>query len=65
MKQKTNKIQCKKCQAVIESTNRFDFKFCPCKTVAVYGGAEDGYARHIGKEEDYIELSEYEEDSPN
>ena len=32
----SNKIKCKKCWDVIESTYRHDLKFCKC--CAVYGG---------------------------
>ena len=30
----TNKIKCKKCGDVIESTHRHDFKLCKCGAVA-------------------------------
>ena len=53
-----NKIRCKKCNDVIESTDRHDFKFCKCGAVAVDGGHD--YIRRIGNEEDFEELSEYE-----
>lgn len=53
----TNKIQCKKCGDVIESTYRHDFKFCKCGTVAVDGGKD--YLRRCGNREDWKELSEY------
>jgi len=50
-----NKIKCKKCGDVIESTHRHDFKFCKCGAVAVDGGKD--YLRRIGSEENYEELS--------
>ena len=50
-----NKIKCKKCGDEIESTYRFDFKFCKCGAVAVDGGKD--YLRRVGYEEDYEELS--------
>lgn len=34
----SNKIKCKKCWDVIESTYRHDLKFCKCCAVAVEGG---------------------------
>ena len=52
---RTNRIRCKKCGDVIESTHRHDFKFCKCGAVAVDGGRE--YLKRIGKPEDYEELS--------
>ena len=53
-----NKIKCKKCGDVIESTYRHDFKFCKCRAVAVDGGKE--YLKRIGNEENYEELSKYD-----
>lgn len=50
----TNKIRCKKCGDIIESTHRHDFKFCKCGAVAVDGGRD--YLRRCGNRE---ELSEY------
>lgn len=51
----TNKIKCKKCGDIIESTHRHDFKMCSCESVGVDGGHD--YLRRIGKEEDYEDLS--------
>lgn len=56
---KTNKIQCKFCQDIIESRYRHDFNFCKCGRVAVDGG-KDYLRRCYTKPDDYIELSEYE-----
>ena len=53
----SNKIKCKKCGEVIESTYTHDFKYCKCKVVAVDGGHD--YLRRLGNHDDYIELSEY------
>ncbi len=53
-----NKIRCKKCNEIIESTYRHDFKSCKCGAVAVDGGKD--YIRRGGKREDWEELSEYE-----
>ena len=41
-----NKIKCKKCGEIIESTHRHDFKFCKCGAVAVDGGYD--YLRRCG-----------------
>ena len=54
----TNKIRCKKCNCIIESTYRHDFKFCQCGAVAVDGGKD--YLRREGDFEDWEELSEFE-----
>ena len=51
----TNKIKCKKCEDVIKSTYRKNFKMCSCEVVGVDGGHD--YLRRIVKEEDYEELS--------
>ena len=53
-----NKIQCKKCNDIIESKHVHDFKWCTCKSIAVDGGLE--YLRRVGNIEDIIELSEFE-----
>lgn len=58
MKLKNNCIRCKKCNDVIESKHRHDFKFCKCGAVAVDGGLD--YLRRCGNSEDWEELSEYE-----
>lgn len=52
-----NKIQCKACGDIIESTHRHDFKFCKCGAVAVDGG-KDYLKRMFDKHENIIELSE-------
>ena len=52
---KTNKIKCKKCGDIIESTSVHDFKWCSCETVAVDGGHE--YLRRLGNEESFEDLS--------
>ena len=53
-----NKIRCKKCNEIIESTHRHNFKVCKCGAVAVDGGLD--YLRRCGNREDWAELSEYE-----
>ncbi len=61
----TNKIKCKKCGDVIESTYRWDFKWCKCGRVAVDGG-KDYIKRSFQKEGDFEELSiHYEKDKPS
>lgn len=56
-----NKIRCKSCGDIIESTNVHDFKFCSCGKVAVDGGHE--YLRRCFKDspQDYEDLSEVTE----
>ena len=56
---RANKIKCRKCGDVIESTSVHDFKFCSCGACAVDGGKE--YLKRVGEREDWEELSEYEE----
>jgi len=55
-----NKVQCKNCNDIIESTHHYDFVTCSCKNVSVDGGHD--YLRRLWKEDNsYIELSEYED----
>lgn len=55
-----NKIRCKKCGDIIESTYTHDFKTCKCGAVSVDGGTE--YLRRCAEKlEDFEDLSEYEE----
>ena len=54
----TNKIRCKKCGDIIESTWVHDFKQCKCGAVAVDGGHE--YMKRLGNVEDWEELSEWQ-----
>lgn len=54
-----NKIRCKKCNDVIESVSRHDFKSCRCGAVSIDGGRD--YLRRGGNSEDWEELSKYEE----
>ena len=55
MKVIVNKIRCKKCGEIIESTHRHDFKICKCGAVAVDGGHD--YLRRSGDLDGYDELS--------
>ena len=50
-----NKIRCKKCNDIIESTHRHDFKCCKCGAVAVDGGRD--YLRRCRDLENWEELS--------
>ena len=50
-----NKIKCKKCGEIIESTHRHDFKFCKCGTVAVDGGHD--YLRRCGNLDEFEDVS--------
>lgn len=50
-----NKIRCKKCGDVIESTYRHDFKDCKCGAVSVDGGKD--YLRRCGNREDWEDMS--------
>ena len=54
----SNKIKCRHCEDVIESTDRHDFKFCSCGAIAVDGGND--YWRRIGKPENILEGEEVE-----
>ena len=54
-----NRIRCKKCGDVIESTYRHDFKDCKCGAVAVDGGMD--YLRRCGNREDWEDMSEWED----
>ncbi|SUP41112.1 DUF7695 domain-containing protein [Veillonella criceti] len=54
----TNKIKCKFCGDVIESTFMHDYKTCSCQRVAV-DGVHEYLRRCFVEEDDYIELSDY------
>lgn len=53
---KRNVVQCLKCDQVIESTHRHDFRWCKCKGIAVDGGT--AYLKRCGNLNGYKELSE-------
>ncbi|WP_335510883.1 DUF7695 domain-containing protein [Bacillus sp. JJ722] len=59
-----NIIKCKSCNDIIESTHRYDFKYCKCGKVAVDGGLD--YAKRVFPNmpmEDWFEdLSVYEDE---
>lgn len=50
-----NKIACRKCGEIIESTSVHDFRSCACGAVSVDGGKD--YLRRIGSPTDMIEMS--------
>lgn len=50
-----NKIKCKKCGDIIESTSVHDFKRCKCGSVAIDGG--NYYLKRCGNLDDIIDLS--------
>ena len=54
-----NKAQCKKCNDIIESKYRHDFRSCGCGAISVDGGKD--YIRRVGDQTDIIELSETDE----
>ena len=54
----TNKIKCKKCGDIIESTYRHDFRSCKCGAVSVDGGKD--YLRRCGNREDWEDMSVWE-----
>jgi len=58
-----NCIKCNYCGDIIISENLHDFKECSCGRVAVDGGTD--YLRRCFKNstEDYIDLSEFEEET--
>ena len=56
-----NAAQCVKCKSIIESKHRHDFQWCKCESIFVDGGL--AYLRRGGNPEDFIDLSEYMEDS--
>ena len=55
-----NAAKCLKCDTIIESTHRHDYKSCKCGNIAVDGGLN--YTRRIGNVFDkssYEEMCEY------
>ena len=54
-----NAARCLKCKDTIESTYRWDFKWCSCGSIAVDGGRD--YLKRSGNPEDMVDLSEGEE----
>jgi hypothetical protein len=56
---KVNKAKCLKCEDILISGYRHDFKFCSCGSIFVDGGKD--YIRRGGHPEHIEELSEYED----
>ena len=46
---KIQAFKCPKCSAVVFSRTRHDYRWCPCKAIAVDGGLD--YARVVYKDE--------------
>lgn len=57
-----NAAKCARCQDVIESTHRHDFRACKCGAIMVDGGKD--YIRRVGDFEAMIDLNEYSDDLP-
>jgi len=55
---KLNKVKCKACDSVVESTDVKDYLHCSCGAVVIGGGKE--YLRRNGRTEFIEELSEFE-----
>ena len=51
-----NKVKCINCGDILESKSKNEFRRCSCGKIAIDGGYD--YLKRIGKEDDYIELSE-------
>lgn len=58
-----NRIKCKYCGDILESDNRYDFKFCSCSKVSIDGG--HFYLKRSGNPNDWEELSEVIEINDN
>lgn len=61
MKIKRNRLRCKKCKTVIESTYGHDFKWCPCGSCFIDGGT--AYVRYGGDMNQIELLTEMEKKS--
>jgi len=57
---KVNAFECPKCAAIVFSRTRHDYRWCPCKTIAVDGGLE--YSRVVYKDK-FPESREIEVDA--
>ncbi|WP_435886896.1 DUF7695 domain-containing protein [Streptomyces anulatus] len=51
-----NRARCRKCDDIIESLHRHDFRSCKCGAISVDGGLE--YRRRVGALGDWEDLSE-------
>ena len=57
-----NAIKCTHCDDEIESTDTYDMKWCKCGTVAVDGGHDYLKRAFKDRDNDFVELSEIEDD---
>lgn len=53
----SNKIKCRYCGDVIESTSRHDFRMCKCGKVSVDGGLDYLKRSFTNNQDDYFDLS--------
>ena len=53
------KIRCKKCNDIIEGDKKGGFIFCECREIGI--DETIWYCRIVGKEEDYEEVEENED----
>lgn len=60
-----NIIQCKQCGDIIESNYTHDFKSCHCGNCAVDGGKDYLHRTSRSGRDGFIELSEFEQTSPD
>jgi len=49
-----NRARCRRCDGVVESLHRHDFRSCPCGAIAVDGGRD--YWRAVGDPADFERL---------
>ena len=56
----SNKARCMKCDTIIESLHRHDFKACPCGSLIVDGGTD--YIKRCGDPDFVEELNEFRND---
>lgn len=53
-----NRIKCLLCNTVIESLYGHDFKWCPCKAVAIDGGPSVYCRRRIGERNNWVTVAD-------
>lgn len=53
----SNRVQCLKCNDIIESKHRHDYQRCSCDAIMTDGGTD--YIRRGGNQEDMLDLSVY------
>lgn len=58
-----NKIKCNRCGDIIESKSRHDFVICKCGCCSVDGGTDYIRRCFMNSQDDFEELSVYEETS--